>query len=186
MTLNSLTSVRWKKNMQIPFSSSQELSVCLLTARDGYKDLKAKFEMDPTAGYNDLDINNPLNQSESNPWNQKFKDMELKTTINQDVIRTFPSLPVFRDVKVQELLQRILFLWCKLNPDVGYRQGMHELVAVIYYVVNRDARSNSDPLYDLIIDNQFVEHDTGILFLSLMRSVKPWYEVNQSEYFDKV
>jgi TBC1 domain family protein 5 len=112
--------------------------------------------------------------------------MELKTTISQDVIRTFPSLLLFRDPKVQEVLERILFIWCKLNPDIGYRQGMHELVAVIYYVVSQDARCLSDPEYNSIVDDQFVEHDTGILFLSLMRSVKPWYEINQSEYFDKV
>ncbi len=106
--------------------------------------------------------------------------------IKQDVLRTFPSMSLFRSVKVQELLERILFLWCKLNPDVGYRQGMHELVAVIYYVVSKDSRCLTDTEYHLLVDDQFVEHDTGILFLSLMRSVKPWYEVEQSDYFDQV
>ena len=171
--------------MQISFSSSQELSVCLLTARDGYKDLKARFDMDPTEELTDLDVNNPLNQSEANPWNQKFKDNELKTIIHQDVIRTFPSLPIFRDLKIQQVLGKILFLWCKLNPDVGYRQGMHELAAVIYYVVIRDAKPRSDPLFDTVVDEDFVEYDAGILFLSLMRSVKPWYEV-KAEYVDQV
>ena len=62
---------------------------------------------------------------------------------------------------------------------------MHELAAVIYYVVIGDAKSRSDPLFDSVVDEDFVEYDAGILFLSLMRSVKPWYEV-KAEYVDQV
>ena len=179
--MEALTSVRWKKNIQLPFASANELALCLLTARDGYKDLKMKFELDPTADSVNLEINNPLNQSDSNPWNQKFKDMELKTIISLDVIRTFPSIPLFQDLNIQEQLGKIIFLWCKLNPDIGYRQGMHELVAVLYYAVSKDAKAKNDPDYNMIVDQEYVEYDTGILFLSLMRSVKPWYEINHPE-----
>ena len=40
---------------------------------------------------------------------------------------------------VQELhwqvLQRILFLYAKLNPGIGYVQGMNDIVAPLYYVM---------------------------------------------------
>jgi hypothetical protein len=33
-----------------------------------------------------------------------------------------------------EALERILFIYAKLNPAIGYVQGMNELIAPIYYV----------------------------------------------------
>lgn len=36
---------------------------------------------------------------------------------------------------MQEHLTDILFIYCKLNQDVSYRQGMHELLAPLYWVV---------------------------------------------------
>ena len=38
-----------------------------------------------------------------------------------------------------QCLRDILFIFCKLNPDVSYRQGMHELLAPVLWVIERDA-----------------------------------------------
>jgi len=82
------------------------------------------------------------------------------------------------------MLLDILFVFCKLNPDVGYRQGMHELVAPILWVVERDAISSKptgmlspddDMLYH-ICDPHFVEHDTFTLFGIVMQGAKSFYE----------
>jgi hypothetical protein len=32
----------------------------------------------------------------------------------------------------------VLFVYCKLNEDISYRQGMHELLAPIFLVLNTD------------------------------------------------
>lgn len=37
-----------------------------------------------------------------------------------------------------EIVQRILFLYAKLNPGQGYVQGMNEIVGPIYYVFASD------------------------------------------------
>lgn len=37
-----------------------------------------------------------------------------------------------------EVVQRILFLYAKLNPGQGYVQGMNEIVGPIYYVMASD------------------------------------------------
>lgn len=37
-----------------------------------------------------------------------------------------------------EVVQRILFLYAKLNPGQGYVQGMNEIVGPIYYVLASD------------------------------------------------
>jgi len=33
-----------------------------------------------------------------------------------------------------EAIERILFIYAKLNPAIGYVQGMNELIAPVYYV----------------------------------------------------
>lgn len=82
------------------------------------------------------------------------------------------------------MLLDILFIFCKLNPDVSYRQGMHELLAPILWVVERDAidlgRSSKALGEDATIVNVFdpyhIEHDTFALFGEIMQSAKNFYE----------
>lgn len=47
----------------------------------------------------------------------------------------FPDVDFFRQNEVQQRLTDILFIYCKLNRDVSYRQGMHELLAPFYWVL---------------------------------------------------
>lgn len=86
------------------------------------------------------------------------------------------------------MLLDMLFIFCKLNQDVGYRQGMHELLAPVLWVIERDAleritsdESNLDAnghvLMGIILDSRFIEHDTFTLFNVIMRSAKSFYEL---------
>ena len=45
----------------------------------------------------------------------------------------------FRLLSTQEMMIDILFIFCKINDDVSYRQGMHELLAPVLWVVQNDA-----------------------------------------------
>ena len=45
----------------------------------------------------------------------------------------------FREPSTQKRLLDILFIYAKLNPDIGYRQGMHELLAPILWAIHQDA-----------------------------------------------
>lgn len=49
------------------------------------------------------------------------------------------ELEFFRQDSTQLMMCNILFVYCKLNPDLSYRQGMHELLAPILWVVDQDA-----------------------------------------------
>jgi TBC1 domain family member 5 len=81
---------------------------------------------------------------------------------------------------VQQQLLDILFVWCKLNPDVGYRQGMHELLAPILWVVDDDSldkdenKKGGDLTY--LLDQEYMEHDSFTIFSSLMQTAKTFYE----------
>jgi TBC1 domain family protein 5 len=113
------------------------------------------------------------------------RDETVRAEILQDV-RRLPDEPFYHEGRVQTMILDILFLYCKLNPSVGgYRQGMHELLAPIVWVVAQDAVSRTaiaidDPAEALIVemlDSAFVEHDAFALFSRLMESASTFYEV---------
>ena len=64
----------------------------------------------------------PLSLDGGSPWKTWFVHLDLRTTIRQDVDRTFPDMDYFRIEKVRVSLVTVLFLYAVLNPDVGYRQ----------------------------------------------------------------
>ena len=82
------------------------------------------------------------------------------------------------------MLLDILFIFSKLNPDVSYRQGMHELLAPVLWVVERDAIDlgqsskalGEDAVIKAVFDAEHIEHDTFALFGQLMQNTKPFYE----------
>ncbi|KAI9323749.1 rab-GTPase-TBC domain-containing protein [Dichotomocladium elegans] len=185
---SGLRSVCWKIYLQY-FTTLQAVSswpAAQAELRQKYIDLKRKYIEEPTEkmmkkGESDEDLNdnNPLALGDDNPWQQHFEDSEIRKVIRQDVDRTFPDVDFFRSTEVQEKMTDILFIYCKIHADVSYRQGMHELLAPLYWVLATEKVSATDRLITQLFDPFFVEHDAHILFDKLMRSAKPWYELNE-------
>lgn len=96
-----------------------------------------------------------------------------------------PDNLYFREPSTQAMLLDILFVFCKLNQDVGYRQGMHEVLAPILWVLSRDAMdlkshdTCEDDLMRESLDARFLEHDAFTLFGIVMQTVKSFYEVGK-------
>ncbi len=70
----------------------------------------------------------PLNTADESSWNRFFIDKDLETEIEKDVRRTFPHLHFFnQDTKGNKrhykAIKRLLFIYAKLNPGIGYVQG---------------------------------------------------------------
>jgi TBC1 domain family protein 5 len=79
---------------------------------------------------------------------------------------------------VQYQLASILFLYAVLHPGVGYRQGMHELLAPLYYAVDYDSlpdTSDPDDLADLCA-RKWVAADAWVLFDRVMAGAGHLYE----------
>lgn len=83
-------------------------------------------------------MDDPLSQSDGSVWNQHFCDKELCTVIRQDVVRTIPGVEFFRRPHIQEIMTNILFCYARINPLMCYRQGMHEILAPIIFVLHCD------------------------------------------------
>jgi hypothetical protein len=49
-----------------------------------------------------------------------------------------------------EAIERILFIYAKLNPGVGYVQGMNEILGPIYYTMANDSDEEGKGIYTLI------------------------------------
>lgn len=65
-----------------------------------------------------------------------------------------------------EVVERILFLYAKLNPGQGYVQGMNELIGPIYYVFAADADCEQRP---------FAEADCFFCFTALMAECRDFF-----------
>ena len=99
-----------------------------------------------------------------------------------------PENAYFREPSTQSMLLEILFIYCKLNRDVGYRQGMHEVLAPIVWVVSCDAinckgyqrEPDLDELMLTSLDPTYIEHDAFTLFGIIMQTVKTFYEMGDS------
>ncbi|KIJ44190.1 hypothetical protein M422DRAFT_252206 [Sphaerobolus stellatus SS14] len=128
----------------------------------------------------DWNLNNPLSLDSSNPWHAYFSAIEARNVIRQDVERTFPELPYFRSTIVQDEMTNILFVHTSGREDVGYRQGMHELLACIYRVVDYDSVQAGEcpERYDLeaLCDRAYVAADAFALFTYIMQRIEIWYE----------
>ncbi|XP_058463666.1 TBC1 domain family member 13 [Malaya genurostris] len=65
-----------------------------------------------------------------------------------------------------EVVERILFLYAKLNPGQGYVQGMNEIIGPIYYVLA------SDPNLEY---RQYAEADCFYCFTALMGEIRDFF-----------
>ncbi|KAI9703613.1 MAG: hypothetical protein M1836_007383 [Candelina mexicana] len=103
-----------------------------------------------------------------------------------------PENLYFRQPETQKMMLDILFIFCKLNQDVGYRQGMHELLAPVLWVVERDAiqpeshNHGHDKVQDeeLLLDTlnpDYIEHDAFTLFSLIMQTAKGFYELGDQD-----
>lgn len=102
-----------------------------------YTELIKQFYINPRMSAED----DPLSQSEKSTWNQHFCDKELCTVIKQDVMRTFPGIEFFRKQAIQDTMTNILFCYARVNPEMCYRQGMHEILAPILFVMHCDQQA---------------------------------------------
>lgn len=123
------------------------------------------------------------------PWNTLRRDEEIRAEILQDIERCMPEEEFFRRAKTQRMMLDILFVYCKINQDTGYRQGMHELLAPLIRVVELDAvivvegeSPDSDDVWlGQLLDERYIEHDAFTLLSLLMRSAKSSYELGDIE-----
>ncbi|KAM5430769.1 hypothetical protein McanMca71_005155 [Microsporum canis] len=191
---DGLRSVCWKAILLHREIDRSQWSIQLSDSREAYTSVRQhflKYINNPDELPSTVD---PLAEDAESPWESLRRDELIRDEISQDVERCLQENSFFHDPIVKLRLLDILFVFVKLNPDLGYRQGMHELLAPILWVVTQDAIDtqtlNEDTAFAACgeealmlqcLDPTYIEHDSFILFCSVMQTAKEFYEHNDSK-----
>ncbi|KAL7598859.1 hypothetical protein Lser_V15G23610 [Lactuca serriola] len=142
-----LRGVQWRIDLGIlpPSSSSvDEFRRVIANSRRRYAALRRRLLINPhiskdESNFRDHVMDNPLSQNPDSMWGRFFHKAELEKMVDQDLSRLYPEHgSYFQTPGCQGVLRRILLLWCIRHPNYGYRQGMHELLAPLLYVLQAD------------------------------------------------
>ncbi|KAL4003829.1 Rab-GTPase-TBC domain family protein [Acanthocheilonema viteae] len=194
-------SIIWRILLRCLPLEREEWCTILARTRNSYDKLKSELLTNPREQTSSLDpnVSNPLSLGDENPWQQYFIDCTLRECINRDVERTFPELEYFKDENVRTIMSNILFIYAKQHLDISYRQGMHEILATLIFVLNYDQQTfahlmEQNRLKELspeelkilcAINNQdFLEHDSFEIFAQLMMMLERWYLADDEEYVE--
>ncbi|XP_027638589.1 TBC1 domain family member 5 isoform X2 [Falco peregrinus] len=177
-------SVCWKLFLEVlPQDRSQWIKTTS-DLRTSYNKIKEIHITNPRkAGQQDLIINNPLSQDEGSLWNKFFQDKELRAMIEQDVTRTFPEMQYFQQENVRKILTDVLFCYARENEQLLYKQGMHELLAPIIFILHCDhqafshASEAAQPSEEMkvLLNPEYLEHDAYAMFTHLMKTAEHWF-----------
>ncbi|CAD6245944.1 unnamed protein product [Miscanthus lutarioriparius] len=186
----NLRSVRWRVDLGIlpasPGASVDELRRAAADSRRRYVSLRRRLMVDPhlpkeeDRSSNHV-VDNPLSQNPDSSWGRFFRGAELEKTVDQDLSRLYPEDgSYFQTPNCQAMLRRILLMWCLQHPECGYRQGMHELLAPIVYVlqVDIDKLSQVRKLHEDCFNDDFDGvpfPDTDMVFSYKPRKDSKWH-----------
>lgn len=111
----------------------------------------------------------PLSQQRDSRWREFFEDGDLRESIRRDVDRTHPDLD--RMARLRDSLERVLFVYAKMHPDLRYRQGMNELAAPFLLVFSEERG----------VDLSDTEADAYFCFDIIMTEMQKCYAVVETE-----
>ena len=164
--LPCLRSMLWKSLVgYLPINDLSQWKKTTCEHFQKYRQLKKEFKDFP---------NNIIDES----------DQQILVQINKDLPRTRPEVNFFKEKSKfsknetnYDVLRRILYFYAKKHQDVGYVQGLNEIVAIIYYIYISDENP--------YIKN-FIESDTYYSFELLIEEIKPIFfmtNINYSQLF---
>ncbi|KAF7238276.1 TBC1 domain family member 5 [Varanus komodoensis] len=183
-------SVCWKLFLNVLPSDSNQWLNKTTKLRTSYNKIKEIHITNPRkAGHQDVMINNPLSQDEGSLWNKFFQDKELRSMIEQDVTRTFPEMQYFQEENVRKILTDVLFCYARENEQLLYKQGMHELLAPIVFILHCDhqaflhASEAAQPSEEMkvLLDPGYLEHDAYAMFTHLMKTAEHWFSTYEHD-----
>ena len=117
-------------------------------------------------------VGDPLgdNKKKKNSENS-IEDTKIKELINKDLDRTYQEIDLFLQNKVRNILANILYIRAKENPEISYRQGMHELLAIIfivfypfYFAYNSKPKYKKEDILDFLKDINLYKKEIYIFF----------------------
>lgn len=133
------------------------------------------------------------------------EDVELLTTIIMDIDRLFPGDPFYANTNPlhldhKKILIEVLYVWAKCNSNVGYKQGIHEIIGLLYMnlfaesitIPNTNSLSQQELSILNLYNSKYLLHDLFTIFNKFIlesRIIDKFYETEDSlwksiEYFN--
>lgn len=119
-------------------------------------------------------------------------EQETYRQIHIDVPRMNPQVPLFQQKLVQEMFERILFIWAIRHPASGYVQGINDLVTPFFIVflqaqVGADRDLETYRFEDLPIEQRnIIEADSFWCISKFLESIQDNYIFAQLGIQEKV
>lgn len=168
----------WKLDNDHIFYQSQEMSRNLSLKRNKSTKIYRSGRKTPLTSVNIGE--DPLSSSIEAPDSSvehNIDDLDLLNIIIMDVERLFPGEECFSSSNPSSLACRkqiieLLFIWSKCNPQVGYKQGFHEILGLIYMnmyketvlIPDKSFISTDDLKILSLYDRHYLPHDVFTLF----------------------
>lgn len=83
-----------------------------------------------------------IRESELGGQGRTQEELALHRQILVDLPRTTPELPFFHHVPIQEIMERVLYIWSMRHPASGYVQGMNDLLTPLLLVAAQSYIAN--------------------------------------------
>jgi hypothetical protein len=79
----------------------------------------------------DPNVCHPLTAATDSAWFQYFSNLNLEEQLRKDLDRLQVGGRKLKEGPLRTILENVLFVYCKENAELSYRQGMHELAAMV-------------------------------------------------------
>ena len=100
-----------------------------------------------------------------------YEDNDLKSLINKDLDRTHQEIDLFLQNKIKNNLANVLYIWSKENQNISYRQGMNELLAILflvfypyYFPCTKKPKYTKNDIIEFLKDIELYKEDIYIFF----------------------
>lgn len=132
-------------------------------------------------------------------------DLDLLNTIIMDIDRLFPGEAFFSNENSDNLTNKkklieLLYIWAKCNAKVQYKQGLHEILGLLFMNLSKESMeipqtnqlSNEDKKILNLFSKKFLFHDLFTIFNKFVlesRVIARFYETEEElwksiEYFN--
>ncbi|KAG0472239.1 hypothetical protein HPP92_016785 [Vanilla planifolia] len=183
---SNVRGVRWRINLGVlpssPSASIGDLRRVTADSRRSYASVRRQLLIDPHIAKDgnrspDPSMDNPLSQNPDSTWGRFFRNAELEKIVDQDLSRLYPEDDqYFQSPACQVILRRVLLVWCLRHPECGYKQGMHELLAPLVYVLHVDLEylSKVRGVYEEHFSDEFDAMDFDAVSNNRLTKSKSW------------
>lgn len=132
--------------------------------RKRFYQISEKYSIQSTKNLDPM-MFNPLMGGKDNMWNEMLEDKDIQDTIFKDVVRTYQEYKFFLRKEVRDQMVSTLYYWSKTYPMFSYRQGMNEIIAVIYFVFYAEKAAWSEDIDKKKATDIAGNHDNLIKFM---------------------